>query len=161
MLSATKSEFNNWQSNMMKRNGFTLIELLIVIAIIGTLTAILLPNFMGARERAVDTRKIQELGALKNALRGYYNDHQAYPTPITDTRLADDFMVGISQIGYTYFMPTSGGVLDTDKFQLCVGLDSGAGDEDINSQRRCGATGTVGVCGRGTTIDKLYSVCAN
>ncbi|MBP6891738.1 type II secretion system protein, partial [Candidatus Shapirobacteria bacterium] len=38
------------------KRAFTLVELLVVIAIIGILTAIIVPNFMGARERADDSK---------------------------------------------------------------------------------------------------------
>lgn len=67
---------------MTKRKGFTLIELLVVIAIIGTLSALLLPNFMGARERARDTQRKSDVKQIQKALELYKLDQNppAYPT---------------------------------------------------------------------------------
>lgn len=145
------------------KKAFTLVELLVSIAIIATLTAILLPNFMGARERAKDAQKEQDMAAVKNSLRLYYNDKQAYPTPVgTGYSLASTFstyMPAVTNLGYGYtYEQTNNG----DGFNLCVSLDSGQGDDDINSQARCGVT-TTDICNNSSraAIDKLYVVCAN
>jgi general secretion pathway protein G len=65
--------------NLLKK-GFTLIELLIVIAIIGIMVALVLPNLAGARERARDSRRKTDLNSIQQALRLYYNDNQTFPT---------------------------------------------------------------------------------
>ena len=145
------------------RQGFTLVELLVTISIIATLTAILLPNFMGAREKAKDAQKVQDMGAIKNALRIYYNDKQSYPGALDNTLYTDldtklvGYMTPVG-VGYSYYRTNNG-----DGFNICAWLDSGQGDDDLNSQTRCGAGGGKTVCGgNGTgTTDKLYVVCAN
>jgi len=56
------------------KKSFTLIELLVVIAIIGSLSAILLPNFMNARERARDSQRKSDLRQIQKALEMYKQD---------------------------------------------------------------------------------------
>lgn len=65
------------------RKSFTLIELLVVIAIIASLSALFLPNFMAARERARDSQRKSDLRQIQKALELYKQDQVsvAFPTP--------------------------------------------------------------------------------
>ncbi|HOJ60753.1 MAG TPA: prepilin-type N-terminal cleavage/methylation domain-containing protein [bacterium] len=62
-----------------KSYGFTLIELLIVVAIIGILAAIAVPNFLNAQVRAKISRVYADLRSLGNAIEMYALDNNTYP----------------------------------------------------------------------------------
>ena len=62
----------------MKQRAFTLIELLIVVAIIGILAAIAVPNFMNARLRAAVARSEADMKAAIDALEMYRMDNGKY-----------------------------------------------------------------------------------
>ncbi len=64
--------------------GFTLIELLIVVAIIGILAAIAVPNFLNAQVRAKVSRTLSDFRSLATALESYYVDNQDYPRDFND-----------------------------------------------------------------------------
>jgi general secretion pathway protein G len=86
---------------MKKReSGFTLIELLIVIAIIGILAAIAIPNLLSAVQRGRQKRSMSDMRTLATAVESYSVDNNVYPsaaacagnvyvldanTPLTDT----------------------------------------------------------------------------
>lgn len=63
---------------MRKNKGFTLIELLIVVAIIGILAAIAVPNFLNAQIRAKVARVQGDFKAISNALEMYRLDNNRY-----------------------------------------------------------------------------------
>lgn len=62
-----------------ERRGFTLIELLIVVAIIGIIAAIAIPNLLTALHRARQKRTMADLRALGIAIESYSVDVGRYP----------------------------------------------------------------------------------
>lgn len=64
--------------------GFTLIELLIVVAIIGILAAIAIPNFLSASTKAKYSRAIADTKVIVTQAQLYNNDNGKYPAKIDD-----------------------------------------------------------------------------
>ena len=155
----------------MKKKAFTLVELLVAISILAVLMAILLPNLMGARDKAKDSQRTQDLNTLKNALRMRYDNTQTYAfveggsAEWTDAGgdgvldnggcsgnclidlVTDNYLPSLEGIGYSYATTKNG-----DGFRIWTELKASSGDDDIESQAKCGV---------GVTVNGFFMVCAN
>jgi len=83
-----------------RERAFTLIELLIVVAILGVLAAIAIPNFLNAQIRAKVSRALADLRSIRTAVDMYTADHRE-PPPSTHPALGDP------NIGYLRFNITT------------------------------------------------------
>ncbi len=107
------------------RQGFTLIELLIVVAIIGILAAIAVPNFLNAQIKAKVSRVYSDMRALSNAIEMYSLDNgNKVPYPILPAGNSDWYMRQVrmtTPIAYISSLPV-------DPFY--INLSPNAGDHD-------------------------------
>ena len=67
-------------NRIRNRKGFTLIELLIVVAIIGILAAVAIPQFSSYRAKGYNSAAQSDLRNFKTQMESAYADDQAYPT---------------------------------------------------------------------------------
>ena len=67
-----------------KSKGFTLIELMIVVAIIGILAAIAIPNFMSYQCKAKQSEAKSNLGTIRTTQEAYLAEYDVYGADLED-----------------------------------------------------------------------------
>ena len=75
----------------MKRKGFTLIELLIVIAIIGIVAAIAIPNLITALQKGKQKATMGDMKSIGTAIESYITD--LYMAPVAAGSVISDLRV--------------------------------------------------------------------
>lgn len=88
--------------------GFTLVELLIVVAILGIIAAVVIPNVTGFVTTGTLSAANTEAENVKTAAMAYYAEHVAWPGTSDD--LTPDFITGTLKAAYTF--DSSSGFID-------------------------------------------------
>jgi general secretion pathway protein G len=106
------------------RKGFTLIEVMISIALIGTLSAIAIPSFIGYREKANNMKALDELHAIETSIIYFYTKTFRYPDSLAEVSP----VIPLDPWGIPYqYARINGGVKDghfrKDKFFKPVNTD--------------------------------------
>lgn len=153
------------ENKMKYKKAFTLIELMIVVAIIGILAAIAIPNFMRFQARAKSAEARSNLGAIYAAYSSYFSEWNTYPSSATITLNGQTYDCltitewtpkGMNRYAYdcnkSIAFSNKVGVPITSP---CGGVANGAGTGATD------LTFTVGACGNIDTDDVLDQWCVN
>jgi len=73
----------------VSRRGFTLIEIMIVVAIIGTLTAMAVPNYLKYREKGKIALALRDIRIIEKTISIYAIDTGGFPDSLNDLSISN------------------------------------------------------------------------
>ncbi len=132
---------------MRKQKGFTLIELLIVVAIIGIIAAIAIPNLLNAINRGRQKRSMADMRAIATALEAYSVDFNFYPKAAISGALTTQLDIYLTPT-FIKRLPTNDGWN-----QPFVMMNSSVGTSYTIYSTAKGGTGTIANTPAGATTD--------
>lgn len=118
-------------SKRLNRNacapGFTLLEILVVVAIIGTLSAIALPNYMRYRYEARTVVAITDIKMIEKQISFYVVDNNQLPNSLNDLptigTINDPWGNPYKYLRIDGGLPSAGGKARKDHFMVPVNTD--------------------------------------
>ncbi len=142
MTTTTQKRLNEYYSkniNLVSSRGFTLTELLAVIAIVGILSSIALPNYLSQLNRTRQNEASSTITQLQNAIVAFADENGVYPTSWKDLNEIAAIM-------------TPSGVTSQDDFKQMTLASSGC---EQKNQKNCYTVEAIHV-----NQDSLYTLSA-
>ena len=112
----------------MGKNGYTLVELLIVVAIVGILVSLAVPNFQQSAIKAKETALKQNLFTMRTVLDQFYADRGDYPESL-ESLIEAEYLRSLPMDPFTKSSTTWTEIYEEQE----EGDDSVAGVYDIKS----------------------------